>query len=118
GMAVVGAEQQAVCQRAAAILLVFAQSLTGPGQHIRQKAAAGTLPGAAAHLFIVEQAPDPTLAGGRSPQESPQGGPGAAQVVQTGAEQEFRLAAHGLTLVLAVELQVGAQNLRRRAARG
>ena len=117
GVAVVGAEGKALGDALPALILRLAQGLAGGGQHVGQKGAQGPLPGAAAHLFVVEQAPHRALVGGGRFQKALEGGPGAGQIVQPGAEDELTLRAGGGALLAAVEQDVRAQDVLYGAAR-
>ena len=84
---------------------------TGGGQHVGQKGAQRPLPGAAAHLLVVKEAPHRAPLGGGRFQKAPQGGPGAGQIVQPGAEDELAFRAGGGALLAAVEQDVRAQDV-------
>ena len=113
GVAVVGAEQQAVGAGADALLLRHTKALLNAGQHIAHQAALCALPAGRAHFLVVEHHPDVAAARFLTAplQETIQGGIGTFQVVDAAGHEIFALQAHTLGLFGDAEHQVGGQDV-------
>ena len=113
GVAIVGAQQQAVGAGTDALLPGHAQLFLNAGQHVGHQGALCALPAGGAHLLVVEHNPHvaPAFLLAAALQEAPQGGVGAFQVIDAAGHEVFALQAHALGLFTGAEHQVSIHDV-------
>ena len=112
GVGIVGAEGEGPGHGLRRVLSIAALGQNGPGEHRLHKVALGPLAAAAAHFFVVQQAPG----GGavlRPGKEAQQRGPSAFQIVNAGRGQILPLGAEAHGLLPGHQVQVSGQQIVR-----